>query len=67
MIITLLERSLYILESMIVIIYHFSSLSCLHVRTVRCVLVIAYGNFRLERLYVYSLWCRYVAFDINIV
>ena len=35
-------------------IFHFPSVVVLHDPTVRCVLVIAQGNFRLERLYVHS-------------
>ena len=37
-------------------IFHFPSVVVLHDPTVRCVLVIAQGNFRLERLYVHSPW-----------
>ena len=33
-------------------IYHFLSVVALHGPTVRCSLVIAQGNFRLEQLYV---------------
>ena len=41
---------------MISSISHFPSVVALHCPTVRCVLVIAQGNFRLEWLYVHSPW-----------
>ena len=60
-----INASLYLQGCMISNIYHFISVVALHDRTVRCVLVIVQGNFRLGRLYVccscWGIWMKWPA------